>query len=202
MMNLFFRTSLVLISLLASLNAFAEAADKNKPIEVEADSVTVDDANQVSTYRGNVIFTQGSLVMHADKLVVRDDENGFGNSTLTGTPATFKQKSEGKNEYISGSGRLIQYNGRMDKVELHTKAWVKRGENIMYGDYISYDANAEYAEVLGGKKSESAGPSSGRVKVIIQPKNKTKSLPPANTKAPVVINKLKLSDQLNTPSSN
>jgi len=60
----------------------------------------------------------------------------------------------------------------MDKVQLYTRAWVKRGEDIVHGDYISYDANAEYAEVIGGVKSESGDNSSGRVKAIIQPKNK------------------------------
>ena len=87
-------------------------------------------------------------------------------------PTTFKQKREGKNEYMEGSALRIEYDGRMDKVQLYTKAWVKRGEDIVYGDYISYDANAEYAEVVGGAKSENGGTSSGRVKAIIQPKNK------------------------------
>ena len=199
-MNLFFCTSLFLISLSASFNVFAEAADRSKPIELEADSVIVDDAKKISTYLGDVILTQGTLVIRAAKLIVREDKNGFKNSTSTGNPTTFKQKREGKNEYMSGSGQRIEYDGRMDKVELYTKAWVKRGEDIVYGDYISYDANAEYAEVIGGKKSESAGPSSGRVKAIIQPKNKEKTTPPSNAKEPVVINKLKLSNELNKPS--
>ena len=64
----------------------------------------------------------------------------------------------------------------MDKVQLYTKAWVKRGEDIVHGEYISYDANAEYAEVIGGVKSES-NPGSGRVKAIIQPKNKPAAAP-------------------------
>lgn len=201
-MSLFFCTSLLLISLFASSTVFAEAADKDKPIELEADSLTVNDATQTSTYLGNVILTQGTLVMHADKLVVLEDDSGFGTSTAIGNPATFKQKSEGKNEYMYGSAQRIEYDGRMDKVELYTKAWVKQGEDVMYGDYISYDGNAEYAEVKGGKKSESAGPSSGRVRVIIQPKDdKEEDAPPANVKTPVTINKLKLSDELNKQPS-
>ncbi len=163
----------LLLGLVTNFNVYAEAADRDKPIELEADSVTVDDAKKISTYLGRVILTQGTLVIHADKLVVREGKDGFQNSTSYGNPTTFKQKREGKNEYMTGSGRRIEYDGRMDKVELFTKAWVKRGEDIVYGDYISYDANAEYAEVIGGEKSESEGPSSGRVRAIIQPKKKT-----------------------------
>ena len=189
-----------ILSFSFSINAYAEAADRNKPIELEADSVIVDDAKKISTYMGNVILTQGTLVIRAAKLVVREDKNGFQHSTSTGNPTTFKQKREGKNEYMTGSGQRIEYDGRMDKVQLYTKAWVKRGEDIVYGDYISYDANAEYAEVFGGKKSESAGTSSGRVKAIIQPKNKAKPAPtkPTSQKTPSSINKLKFSNKLNT----
>lgn len=165
------------LSLFVSLNAMAESADRDKPIELEADTVTVNDAKKTSTYTGRVILTQGTLVIRADKLIVREDKEGFQHSTSTGNPTTFKQKREGRNEYMEGAGQRIEYDGRMDKVQLYTRAWVKRGEDIVHGDYISYDANAEYAEVIGGAKSESGGPSSGRVKAIIQPKNKPATNP-------------------------
>jgi len=155
-----------------STNALAEAADRDKPINLEADSVKVDDAKQISTYSGNVILTQGTLIIRADKLIVREDSAGFQHSTSTGNPTTFKQKREGKNEYMEGSAQRIEYDGRMDKVQLYTKAWVKRGEDIVHGEYISYDANAEYAEVIGGAKSADGTTTSGRVRAIIQPKNK------------------------------
>jgi len=151
--------------------AWAEAADRDKPIDLEADTMKVDDAKQISTYSGNVILTQGTLEIHADKLVVREDKEGFQHSTSLGNPTTFKQKLEGKSEYIQGSAQRIEYDGRMDKVQLYTKAWVKRGEDVVHGDYIMYDANAEYAEVIGGN-SQSATPGSGRVRAVIQPKNK------------------------------
>jgi lipopolysaccharide export system protein LptA len=160
--------------IMSPLLAFAESADRNKPIELEADSVTVNDAKKTSTYSGNVILTQGTLVIHADKLIVREDAEGFQHSTSTGNPTTFKQKMEGRSEYMEGKARRIEYDGRMDKVQLHTNASVKRGEDVVFGDFISYDANAEYAEVIGGTKS-STGESTGRVKAIIQPKNKQPS---------------------------
>ena len=196
------------ISLCFSLQVLAESADRDKPIELEADTVTVNDAKKTSTYMGNVILTQGTLIIRADKLIVREDKDGFQHSTSTGNPTTFKQKREGKNEYMQGSGQRIEYDGRMDKVQLYTKAWVKRGEDIVYGDYISYDANAEYAEVIGGTKSESGGTSSGRVKAIIQPKNKPAAGTEIKPVAPVSLNPLprvdktlKLNNQLEAPSN-
>lgn len=192
-----------MIGLSISLDAFAEAADRDKPIELEADTVTVNDAKKISTYAGTVVLTQGTLIIRADKLVVREDKEGFQHSTSTGNPTTFKQKREGKNEYMEGSAQRIEYDGRMDKVQLYTKAWVKRGEDIVHGDYISYDANAEYAEVIGGTKSEGS-PGSGRVKAIIQPKNKPAAKPDAGpskqseSAAPVVVKNLRFSNRLET----
>lgn len=176
-MNHLQRPSLLLILLmLLPVGAMAEKADRDKPIDLEADSVTVNDAKKISTYTGNVILTQGTLIIRGDKLVVREDKEGFQHSTTYGNPqkpATFKQKREGKDEYMEGSGQRIEYDGRMDKVQLYTKAWVKRGEDIVHGDYIMYDANAEYAEVIGGG-SQAATPAtpSGRVRAVIQPKKK------------------------------
>lgn len=198
-----FRTCFVIIGFCTSLLAYAETADKNKPIELEADSVIVDDAKKTSTYIGTVILTQGTLVIRANRLVVREDNNGFQHSTSTGNPTTFKQKREGKNEYMTGSAKRIEYDGRMDKVQLYKNAWVKRGEDIISGDYISYDANAEYAEVVGGGKSADGSTTNGRVKAIIQPKKQAKPAAspkakqtPAKPKTPAVINKLRFSNQL------
>ena len=204
-MNYFIRICLLLLGFSISLNVFAEAADRDKPIELEADTVTVNDAKKISTYAGNVILTQGTLMIRADKLVVREDKEGFQHSTSTGNPTTFKQKLEGKNEYMQGSAQRIEYDGRMDKVQLYTRAWVKRGEDIIHGDYISYDANAEYAEVIGGVKSESGG-TSGRVKAIIQPKSKQapKSVTPqpdSSSSAPSAPKNLRLSNKLESPAN-
>lgn len=176
---------LLVLLAMASLNVHAEKADKDKPIDLEADNVIVNDAKKTSTYTGNVILTQGTLMIRGDKLVVVEDIHGFQQSTSYGNPTTFKQKMEGKNEYMEGSAQRIEYDGRMDKVKLFTKAWVKRGEDIVHGDYIMYDATAEYAEVIGGG-SQAATPATptGRVRAVIQPKNRSAQPAPAPTTAP------------------
>ncbi len=175
---------ITLVLSIFSIISHAEKADKDQPIELEADTVTMNDAKKTSIYTGNVILTQGTLVIHADKLVVREDAGGFQHGTSYGNPTTFKQKREGKNEYMEGSAERIEYDGRMDKIQLYTKAWVKRAEDIVHGDYIMYDANAEYSEVIGGgPKSATSATPTGRVKAIIQPKNKSVTTDnPVNTK--------------------
>ena len=170
---LFYVTCLIFWALQWPGSALAEESDRDQPIELEADTVTVNDAKKISVYTGNVILNQGTLQIKADKMIVREDQDGFQHSTCTGNPTTFKQKRTGKDEWMQGSGQRIEYNARMDKVQLYTNAWVKRGEDIVTGDYISYDANAEYAEVIGGTKANPNGTANSRVKAIIQPKSKT-----------------------------
>jgi len=87
----------------------------------------------------------------------------------------------------------------MDKVQLYTKAWVKRGADIVHGDYIMYDANAEYAEVIGG---DPQGTSGGRVRAVIQPKGKKTIAPvspaPAKPAEPGKVSSV--SSSLDTPA--
>jgi len=57
--------------------SYAEKADRDKPIEIEADTMTVDDSKSTSIYTGDVILTQGTLLIKADELIVRQDKQGF-----------------------------------------------------------------------------------------------------------------------------
>ena len=160
---------LVLIALLVSYPlSYAEKADRDKPIEIEADTMTVDDAKSTSIYTGNVILIQGTLLIRADELIVRQDKQGFQHSTSLGKPTTFKQKMEGSEEYIQGRALRIEYDGHMDKIHLYKNAEVKRGKDIVVGDYITYDANAEVAQAMSSKTENGK---KGRTKAIIKPKD-------------------------------
>lgn len=149
---------------------WAEKADRDKPVNLAADSVTVDDVKQTSIYEGNVILTQGTLMIRADKLVVKQGSDGFESGTSYGNPVSFRQKREGSEEFIEGEAKRIEYDGKKDRVEFFTNARVKRGGDEVRGNYISYDAKAELIQVLGGAKDSTAGSTSGRVHAVIQPK--------------------------------
>ncbi len=130
--------------------AHAERADRAKPVNVEADRLSLDDLKKESVFEGNVQLTQGSLLLRADRVVVRQDEQGFNYAFATGAPAYFRQKREGFDEYIEGFAQRLEYNGKQDKVEMFTEARVKKGIDEVRGDYISYNAVTEFYEVVGG----------------------------------------------------
>jgi lipopolysaccharide export system protein LptA len=172
-------------ALLFAVPAQAEKADRNKPIHLEADRVTVDDAKQVATFNGNVVLTQGTLVMRGDRMEVRQDKEGFRQGVMWGNLAYFRQKREGFDELIEGWAERVEYDGRNDKVQMFNRALLKRGQDEVRGNYISYDANTEFFQVNGGgSKSVASKSGDERVRVILQPKPKDAkpSAPPAAQK--------------------
>lgn len=160
-------------TLLLALGARAEQADRDKPINLEADTMDVNDATKISVYQGNVRLTQGTLLILADKLVVKQDDGGFSTGTAHGNPASFRQKREASDEYIEGWGQRIEYDGKRDKVELFVNARVKRGQDEVRGSYIAYDGKTEFFQVKGGKEAVTETNPKGRVRAVIQPKSKS-----------------------------
>jgi lipopolysaccharide export system protein LptA len=155
--------------------AWAEKADRDKPVQVESDRVTVDDVKQLSVFDGNVVLTQGTMMIRGDRMEVRQDKEGFKQGTVWGKRAYFRQKREGTNEWIEGWGERIEYDSRADKVQMFVRAAMKRGDDDVTGDYISYDAITEFFQVNGGgAKAANANNPGGRSRVVMQPKSKSK----------------------------
>ena len=121
----------VLAIVFTSPLVLAEKADREKPINIEADKVSLDDNQKVSVFEGNVVLTQGTTKIVANKITVRQDKQGNQTATALGKPATFRSKREGVEEYVDGSAERIEYDGRTDKVELFTNAWLKRKRPIV-----------------------------------------------------------------------
>ena len=137
--------SLALAALSAFLApaAYAEKADREKPINLEADRISMDDINKVQILEGNVILTQGTMQILTAKLVVTQDADGFQKGVATGGAnglARFKQKREGRDDYIEGEAERIVHDARSEKTEFFVRGWVKSGEDEVKGHYISYDA--------------------------------------------------------------
>ncbi len=147
--------------------AHAERADHNKPIHIESDRLSVDDAKHVSTFEGKVELIQGTLRLTAEKLVVTDDAAGNKFCVATGHPASFRQKREESDEYVEGYGERIEYDTRTETVNFYGQARVKREQNEVRGDHITYSTQTEIFRV------NSQPDSGGRVRATIQPRNST-----------------------------
>ena len=164
-----------------SLPALAERADREKPINLEADRISIDDVKKVQIFEGNVVLTQGTLQIRANRLLVTQDADGFQKGSAQGGAnglARFRQKREGKDEFIEGEGERIEHDARNEKTEFFVRAWVKSGLDEIKGNYVSYDALTEkYLVTSGGETKTAAGTTQARVRAIIQPKGKNSENP-------------------------
>lgn len=195
------RSIILSCTLLTSTLALAERADRDKPIAVEADKVSIDDIKRVQILEGNVTLTQGTLTIRSDRIVITEDQYGFQRGTAFGGPgglARFRQKKDGVEEWIEGEAERIEYDTHTEIAELFRRAWVKNGEDRLKGDYIWYDSISQRYLAKAGESS-SAGKNStpARVRILIQPKTKDAAPAPADSKPSGI--KLKTTDGITLP---
>lgn len=156
-----------LCAVLLALPAHAEKADRGKPVNLEADTVTLDDIKKVSVYQGNVILSQGTLTLRADRVQVTQNANGIDKISASGRPAAFRQKVDGREEFIEGFSERIEFDSVNSQLELIGQAQLRRGGDELRGAQISYNSNTEFYKVVGQPDAKTP---SGRVRAVIRPK--------------------------------
>jgi lipopolysaccharide export system protein LptA len=159
-----------LCAALLAFPAHAEKADREKPINLEADTVTLDDIKKVSVYQGNVVLTQGTMMVRADRVQVTQNAKGVDKVNATGRPVAFRQKMDGSDEFIEGFADRVEFDGVNRQLELIGQARLRRGNDELRGTQISYNANTEFFKVVGQPDAKTP---SGRVRAVIRPKPRT-----------------------------
>ena len=167
--------------------AAAEKADRNKPMQIQADRLEVDDIKKISVYSGNVILTKGTILIRADKLTVTEDAQGFQMGLANGKPASFRQKRDGVDQFVEGYGERVDYDGKNETVKFSQKAQLRRLEKEKVTDeadgaVIIWDSRTEFFTVESGITGQTVQNPNGRVKVTIQPKIQDALVPAAPKK--------------------
>jgi lipopolysaccharide export system protein LptA len=160
---------------LAAPPAGAERADRNKPMNVEADALKYDDLKQTSVFTGKVVVTKGTILIRGARIDVRQDADGYQYGVVTAEPgklAFYRQKREGVDEFIEGEGEVIEYDGKVDRVKFVKRAEMRRirGGSLadeVVGSLITYDNTTDVFTVDGGPASPAMG---GRVRAVLTPK--------------------------------
>jgi lipopolysaccharide export system protein LptA len=160
--------------------AHAERADRDKPLNIEADNMTYDDLKQLNIFTGHVVATKGTIVIKADRVEVKQDPQGYQYATGTSTGknlAYFRQKREGVDEYVDGDAERIDYDGKQDLTTLTTRATVRRLQGLstlmdeVHGSVITYDGQNDFYTAKAGKDVAGPGNPGGRVRAMLAPKN-------------------------------
>lgn len=176
-----------LVAALAALcgPAWAERADRDKPTQIEANRMSADEARRMSIFEGNVVLTKGTILVRADRIVVRQDADGYQYATATGNPVRFRQKSDPRGEregvWTEGEALRVEIDDRRQVIELFERARVRRDQDEVQGEYIALDQRTEF---FSASASKGTGAPEGRVRAVIQPKQKPEPDKPAAGPAP------------------
>ena len=181
------RLALAALMALAALPALAERADRDQPMNIEADALRYEDQQRLSTFTGNVVATKGTIVMRGAKLEVRQDADGHQSGIMFGAPgkrAFFRQKREGLNEFIEGEADTIQYDGKTDIVRFVKNAEMRRlvGATLqdqVNGDVIVYNNSTEVYTVESAPRGAGGSGGSGRVRAVLAPRAPASQAPAA-----------------------
>ncbi len=157
-------------------SACAEQADRDKPIHYQADTGDVNVQTKVGTLLGNVILTQGTLTIRADKIVFRQNADNSVSATAWGNPLTFREKRDQVDEYYEGVAQRAEYDGQKRFLELFDRALLRKGADEIRSNYISYNADTEFFKAEGRPDTRPAAagesPLGARVRGVFQPQQK------------------------------
>ncbi len=160
--------------------ASAEKADRDKPMNIEADRLAHDDLTQLSIFTGRAVLTKGTLVMRGARIEIREDPDGYQSGVILPEPnkrAFFRQKREGMDEYMEGEALRIEFDGRTDRIKLIQNAEARRYRGAvlsdqMTGDLIIYDNFADVLSIDSQASKEAGKTGAGRAKAVLAPRSK------------------------------
>ncbi len=159
------KTIVTFILLLLPLTSFALSSDRNQPIKIKADSVSLNEKTGISVYKGNVVFTQGSLILKGSKVVIHQPDGKVSKIIVTGKPARFQQQQDNAKQLVKAEAGKMEFITRDEKVYLSQNAFVAQGENLLKGNKIEYNTRNSTVSAKGKD-------SNNRVTTVIEPDSK------------------------------
>ncbi len=160
------------VGLVLLLTTASAGEPQQQPIFIESDSLKIDDAKGISTYKGSVVFRQGPDSLKADELVIyAEQRQELKKIVAIGKPARFDHEAELADERSWGEAENIVYEAQTSRVILNGEARFQQGDNQFSGNRIEYDADKKL--VKAGKK----GGGEGRVQIVIHPRKNSDAAP-------------------------
>ena len=163
--------TLVTVLLFTSLTPLAHAlkTDRDQPMDVVADRVDVDDDKGISTFRGKVHVTRGSMQIRGDVVVIRRDKNNEVETIVsTGKRAIYRQRPDNKPSDVVAKALTIDYDAKKEIVTLKKQGEIKQQKDTFSGELLVYHAKIDKVKASSNKNNK------GRVRMTLQPSNKKK----------------------------
>jgi len=165
--------AVVVAALFAVAPAHAEKADRDKPVNFSSDDAGgVNYETRTGSLKGNVVITQGTMTVRADRIDFKQNPDNSLSATVYGNPLSFRQKKDGSDEYYEAYAQKAVYDGQKELLELFDRALLKQGNDEIRSNYISYNTSTGAFKAEG--RPDQAGPATGpgaRVRGTFQPRS-------------------------------
>lgn len=159
-------TVLGLLTLFVSYSVVALTGDSEQPINIESNNQSLDLTSNVVTFTDNVVITQGSVKINADKVVItrpsEKEKSEHKKETVDafGAPVKFQQKLD-NGKMVYGDANKVHYDLGKEFLTLIGNAQLKQEDSRINGDLITYDVKKQQLKANGNGIS--------RVKTILIP---------------------------------
>ena len=168
--------------------------DRQQPLLVDAGAMHYDDVKQLDVFTGDVVVTKGSMVIHAQRVEVRQSPDGYDMADAFGDaahPATIDETLDAApgepTPTMHGRALRLSYDGRTDVVTLNGQALLERLINgrvndRAQGETIRYDNLNDRFAVSAGQAGTTSSNPQGRVRVMLSPRPASAAASAAGTK--------------------
>ncbi len=168
--------STLLIGLMfAGASAHAAKADREQPMQINADALKTNETSGITVLTGDVRMDQGSLMIRADRAEIEQVEGETRRAILDGAPVHLEQDIDGQGR-LKADAKRIEYLLTEQRVIMTGAVRIERPRGVMTGERVVYHLDTGEME---------AGEGGGRINMTIAPKPKTpKPAPAAAPSAP------------------
>ena len=147
--------------------ALAQSDDRNQPMNIEADhAVAALESSDPTTLTGNVVITQGSMKVEAEKGVLYPRQGEIARAVFDGAPVKLNQKM-GDGTPMDAVAQGVDYDLDTDTVVFTGAVVINRPGDVLQGERVVYN--------LATGQINASGPEGSRVKLRIAPKAKAAS---------------------------
>jgi lipopolysaccharide export system protein LptA len=166
MRAIIYKFCILLVMFLVAIPSYALKGDDKKPVQIEANSGTGDQNKKVLEFIGNVVITKGSLIVHADKGVASQDNEGNRIFILYGKPVSFEQIQD-DGVKIVGQGDKFEYNTKSNLAVLTGRAKIRKAKSEIVGDVLTYNTQTQVYSAQSNFGNGVKKTSGGRITVIL-----------------------------------
>ena len=152
------------LSLSTAFVAVALPDDRKQTISIESDSAERNEKTGLTVYSGNVIISQGSILIEADQITLHYQGSKISRIECQGTPASYQQQPQAQGPMLVARAEHIDYLLADDQIVLQRNAVLSRNGTIIRGDSINYDIKNETWKAKGNDLGEQK-----RIQLVIPP---------------------------------